>query len=152
MTISDSRSIARRKPLARRVLLAAVVLMLAGCAPSHYDREGNPQELSQRDGERDYMECEYKARLANENQFYNQRTPFPFGPASKARATTRAHCTGSRPSMRCGIPVWQPKATESSRRMVKNASGFVLASFRPSTYPEGTPRAFTRCGLAGRPF
>lgn len=84
MTISDSRSIARRKPLARRVLLAAVVLMLAGCAPSHYDREGNPQELSQRDGERDYMECEYKARLANENQFYNQRTPFPFGPGPQS--------------------------------------------------------------------
>ena len=34
--------------------------------------------------------------------------------------------------------------------MVKNAASFVLASFRPSTYRKGTPRAFTRCGLAGR--
>jgi len=30
--------------------------------------------------------------------------------------------------------------------------GVVLASFRPSTYRKGTPRAFTRCGLADRPF
>ena len=73
-----------RKPLARRVLLAAVVLMLAGCAPSHYERGGTPQGLSQRDVERDYMECEYKARLTNENHFYNQNTPLPFGPGPQS--------------------------------------------------------------------
>jgi len=28
------------------------------------------------------MECEYKARLANENHFYNQSKPYPFGPGS----------------------------------------------------------------------
>ena len=39
----------------------------------------------------------------------------------------------------------------SSRMLKKSASG-VLASFRASTYPKGTPRLFTRCGLAGRPF
>jgi len=36
--------------------------------------------------------------------------------------------------------------------MLKKAASFVLASFRPSTYRKGTPRAFTRCGLAGQPF
>jgi hypothetical protein len=38
-----------------------------------------------------------------------------------------------------------------SKMLKKPASG-VLASFRPSTYRKGTPRAFTRCGLAGRTF
>jgi len=33
--------------------------------------------------------------------------------------------------------------------MLKQTSSFVLASFRPSTYPKGTRRPFTRCGLAG---
>jgi hypothetical protein len=32
--------------------------------------------------------------------------------------------------------------------MLKKSASIVLASFRPSTYPKGTPRAFTRCGLA----
>jgi len=36
--------------------------------------------------------------------------------------------------------------------MLKKSASSVLASFRSSTYPEGTPRAFTRCGLAGRTF
>ncbi len=38
-----------------------------------------------------------------------------------------------------------------SRLLKKSASG-VLASFRPSTYRKGTPRPFTRYGLAERPF
>ena len=67
------------RPSVRKVLLGALLLALAGCAPGPYERGGNLQGLSQRDVERDYMECEYKARLANENQFYNQSTPFPFG-------------------------------------------------------------------------
>jgi hypothetical protein len=32
--------------------------------------------------------------------------------------------------------------------MLKKSAGSVLASFRPSTYPKGTLRIFTRCGLA----
>jgi hypothetical protein len=91
MTISDGRSIAMKKPFARRVVLGTVVLMLTGCAPSPYERGGNPQGLSQRDVERDYMECEYKARLANGQHFYAQSSPFPFSggpqsPADHARA------------------------------------------------------------------
>jgi len=45
------------------------------------------------------MECEDQARLTNENQFYNQRTPFPFGPAPKAQPTTPAPCAGYQASM-----------------------------------------------------
>ena len=68
-----------------------LVLMLTGCASSPYERGGNPQGLSQRDVERDYMECEYKARLANPQHFYNQGSPFPFSggpqsPSDHARA------------------------------------------------------------------
>jgi len=36
--------------------------------------------------------------------------------------------------------------------MLKKPASGVFTSFRPSTYPEGTPRPFTRCGLAGRLF
>ncbi len=73
-----------RQPLVNHALLVATVLMFAGCAPSSAERGGNPQGLSQRDVERDYMECEYKARLANESQFYNQSTSFPFGPGPQS--------------------------------------------------------------------
>lgn len=73
-----------RQLLMQRALLAALVLTFAGCAPGSSTRGGNPQGLSQRDVERDYMECEYKARLANENQFYNQSTSFPFGPGPQS--------------------------------------------------------------------
>ena len=84
LTRSNGSSGAMKKPFAQSILFAAVVLVLAGCMPSSYERSGNPHGLSQRDVERDYMECEYKARLANENQFYNQRTPFPFGPGPQS--------------------------------------------------------------------
>ena len=63
-----------------------LVLALAGCASSPYERGGNPQGLTQRDVERDYMECEYKARFANPQQFYNQGSPFPFSPGSQSPA------------------------------------------------------------------
>ena len=80
-----------RSLFVRNVVLGAVVLMLSGCATSPYERGGNPQGLSQRDVERDYMECEYKARLANPQHFYNQGSPFPFSggpqnPSDHARA------------------------------------------------------------------
>lgn len=61
-------------------LMGALLLALVGCSPSPHEHGGNPQGLSQRDVERDYTECENKARLANENHFYNQSKPYPFGP------------------------------------------------------------------------
>ncbi len=63
-----------------------LVLAFAGCASSPYQRGGNPQGLAQRDVERDYMECEYKARFANPQQFYNQGSPFPFSAGSQSSA------------------------------------------------------------------
>ena len=60
--------------------MGALLLALVGCSPSPHERGGNPQGLSRRDVERDYTECEHKARLANENHFYNQSKPYPFGP------------------------------------------------------------------------
>ncbi len=86
MTRSDGRSIAMEKLLARQIVLGTVTLILAGCASSPYERGGNPQGLSQRDVERDYMECEYKARFANPQQFYNQGSPFPFSAGSQSPA------------------------------------------------------------------
>ena len=86
MTIFDGRSIAMDKPFARHVVLGAILLTLAGCASSPYERGGNPQGLSQRDVERDYMECEYKARLANPQHFFNQGSPFPFSAGSQSPA------------------------------------------------------------------
>ncbi|MEP6890061.1 MAG: hypothetical protein ABI955_05125 [Nitrospirota bacterium] len=63
-----------------------LVLALAGCASSPYTRGGNPQGLSQRDVERDYMECEYKARFANPQHFYSQSSPYPFSAGSQSPA------------------------------------------------------------------
>ena len=62
-----------------------------GCAQSPYAHGGHPTGLSRYDVERDYAECEYKAKLANEQHFYSSSSPFPFGsgpqnPADHARA------------------------------------------------------------------
>lgn len=68
-------------------------LMLTGtaCTPSPYERGSSPNGLSRYDVERDYRECEYKARLANEQHFYSRNSPVPFGqgpqnPTDHARA------------------------------------------------------------------
>ena len=61
-------------------LVFGLVLAIAGCATSPYERGGYPAGLSRYDVERDYQECEYKARLANEQHFYSRTSPFPFGP------------------------------------------------------------------------
>ena len=36
------------------------------------------------------MECEYKARLANEQHFYNQGSPFPFKGAAQGKESVLA--------------------------------------------------------------
>ena len=74
------------------ILLGLVlVTFLSGCAQSPYERGHHPTGFTRYDVERDYAECEYKARLANEHQFYSQSSPFPFGsgpqnPADHLRA------------------------------------------------------------------
>ena len=68
-----------------RILTVGIVLLIeAGCAQRPYQGGGYPAGYSQRDVERDYMECEYKARLANEQHFYSQSSPFPFGPGPQS--------------------------------------------------------------------
>ena len=56
------------------------VLAGAGCTTGPYERGGSPSGLSRYDVERDDRECEYKARLANEQLFYSHNSPVPLGP------------------------------------------------------------------------
>lgn len=71
--------------------LGITLISLSGCASNPYDRGGHPSGYNRADVDHDYMECEYKARLANEQHFYSQSSPFPFSsgpqnPADHARA------------------------------------------------------------------
>ena len=61
-------------------LMIGFVLAGAGCTTGPYERGGSPSGLSRYDVERDYRECEYKARLANEQHFYSHNAPVPLGP------------------------------------------------------------------------
>jgi len=72
-------------------VMMGFLLLGSGCAQSPYERGGHPSGLSRYDVERDYMECEYKARLANEHHFYSQTSPFPFSQNAQSPADhTRA--------------------------------------------------------------
>lgn len=73
--------------LAMGILLSGLI----GCASSPYEPGSYPSGYNRADVERDYAECEYKARLANEQHFYSQSSPLPFragpqSPADHARA------------------------------------------------------------------
>jgi hypothetical protein len=77
--------------LRTKIFVLGLLLMAWSCAQSPYERGGHPSRLSRYDVERDYMECEYKARLVIEQHFYSPTSPFPFGsgpqsPADHARA------------------------------------------------------------------
>ena len=74
-----------------RRLIVALIVIGTGCAEDPYKRGSQPAGYSRYDVERDYRECDLKARLANEQHFYSQSSPFPFGtgpqsPADHARA------------------------------------------------------------------
>lgn len=45
-----------------------------------------PAGFTRYDVERDYKECEYKAGLANDQHFFSQSSPFPFGAGSQSPA------------------------------------------------------------------
>ncbi len=66
------------------VLIGILIGGVGGCAPGPYTQSRHPAGYSQAEVERDYMECEYKARMANQDSFYNQRSPYPFGPGSQS--------------------------------------------------------------------
>lgn len=61
------------------IALGITLIGLSGCTANPYEPGGHPSGYSRADVDRDYMECEYKARLANEQHFYSQSSPFPFG-------------------------------------------------------------------------
>lgn len=67
------------------LLLDLLILDLDGCAPGSY-APARPTSDNQAQMERDYMECDYKARLANQEQFYSRSSPFPFGPGPQSPA------------------------------------------------------------------
>lgn len=71
-----------RHPMMTTIAIAVGFLLssLTGCVNNPYERGGHPSGYNRADVERDYLECEYKARMANEQHFYNQSSPFPFGP------------------------------------------------------------------------
>ena len=74
-----------------RFLVLALPLLMWSCAQRPYERGIHSAGFSRYDVERDYMEYEHKARLANEQHFYSQNSPFLFGagpqsPADHARA------------------------------------------------------------------
>jgi len=73
------------------IALGITLSCLSGYAANPYDRDGHPSGYNWADVERDYMECEYKARLANKQHLYSQSSPFlfnsgPQSPADHARA------------------------------------------------------------------
>ena len=70
----------------KSAVAAIAILILLGCAQGPYERGGHPQGYSRYDVERDYRDCEYQARSANQQSFYNQNTPFPFGPGPQSPA------------------------------------------------------------------
>ncbi len=67
-------------------VIAMMILTMLGCGQNPYERGGHPQGHSRYDVERDYRDCEYQARVANQQSFYNQSTPFPFGPGPQSPA------------------------------------------------------------------
>lgn len=74
------------QPLTLALLMGVLLYGLVGCTPGPYERGGHPSGYSRTEVERDYMECEYKSRLANEQHFYSRSSPFPFGPGPQSPA------------------------------------------------------------------
>ncbi len=71
--------------------LGAAFLIAVGCAQDPYRGISSPAGYNRYDLERDYMECDYKAKMANTDMFYSRTSPVPFGsgaqnPADHARA------------------------------------------------------------------
>ena len=147
MTLPDGRSIAIEKPFVRR-LVSDIVLTRAGCAPSPYERGGTPQGLSQRDVERDYMKCAYKARLANGNSFYNQSTPFPSVEASKTPPPMPVPYMDSQQSTRCAILVSLPRDIEWRHQDVERGVEW-LGRSPCSQNAHGEKLALVRCAQSG---
>lgn len=57
-----------------------LVVGLTHCAADSGQRLHHPDGYSQARMERDYLECDYKAKVATQEHFYSSSNPFPFGP------------------------------------------------------------------------
>jgi len=69
----------------------AFLLTTIGCTHDPYRGISSPAGYSRYDLERDYLECDYKAKMANTDMFYSRASPIPFGsdqqnPVDHARA------------------------------------------------------------------
>ncbi len=75
------------------IFVVALPLIVGSCAQSPYERGGHPAGFTRYDVERDYRECEHKARVANDQHFYSQSSLFPFssGPQIPADHTRAMH-------------------------------------------------------------
>ena len=69
-----------------KLFVLVLPLIAWSCAPSPYERGDHPADLSRYGVERDYMECAYKARLANDQHFYSHGSPFPFSSSPQSSA------------------------------------------------------------------
>jgi hypothetical protein len=58
--------------------MLALPLIVWSCAQSPYELGEHPAGFTRYDVERDYRECEHKARAANDQHFYRQSSLFPF--------------------------------------------------------------------------
>ena len=83
-------------------LLILAVCGLLGCVQSPYERGGYPVGYNRAQVERDYMECELKARSATQEHFYSPTSPFPFssGPQSPADHARALHGISTMNAMR----------------------------------------------------
>ena len=63
-----------------------LLLLVWSCAQSTSKHGGPPAGFSRYDAERDYVECEYKARSAKDQHMYSQHSPFSFDSNSQNSA------------------------------------------------------------------
>jgi hypothetical protein len=69
-----------------KVFVLTLPLIVGSCAQNPSGRGEHPAGFTRYDVERDYRECEYKASLANDQHFFSQSSPFPFGAGSQSPA------------------------------------------------------------------
>jgi hypothetical protein len=69
-----------------KVFVLTLPLIVGNCAQNPSGRGEHPAGFTRYDVERDYRECEYKASLANDQHFFSQSSPFPFGAGSQSPA------------------------------------------------------------------
>jgi hypothetical protein len=87
-------------PSVRKALWQALLLLLAGCAPSLPEHGDNPQELRQRDVELDYWSACIKQHWRTKISLTTRVRLFHLIRAPNARATMLARCMDYQASTR----------------------------------------------------